>query len=150
MNIKKKVIKSSLIGKVIILLIISFGIKLVFSCTPYIQNPIKMSYNKISVLGIDNSGRFMDDNNAIDTIYSDAVALKLTLSDTLMLYSNTYLPNTMQVYSFQTIMADSRGPSFIPQNKVINIKIKTLLDISDSIKAGDEISEHILDRKSVV
>lgn len=136
--------KVTLIPKVLIILTLSFGIKLFFSCTPYSQDPIEIDYNHISIIGIDNSDRYMDNYTAIDTIYSDAVALKLTLSDTSKYYAALFSPNLFEAFSFQTLKADDIDPSYIPRNKVIDIKIKTLLDINGDLKAGDDISEYIL------
>jgi hypothetical protein len=144
MNNKKKENGVTLIPKVILLLTLGFGIKLFFSCTPYSQDPIEINYNNISVVGIDNSDRYLDYYNSIDTIYSDAVALKLTLSDTSKYYATSLFPTLRETFSFQTLKAKDIEPSYIPRYKVIDIKVKTLLDINDSLKAGDDISEHIL------
>ncbi len=144
MKKKKNKNKVSFIPKVIILLTLSFGLKLFFSCTPCSQNPIEISYNNLSVTGIDNSNRYLDYNNTADTMYSDAVALKLTLSDTSMFYAASFFPKKMQTFSFQNARADDNDPSYIPLNKVVDIKVKTLLDINESIKAGDDISEQVL------
>ncbi len=144
MNKSKKEKKVSFIAKAIIMLTLGFGIKLFISCTPHSQIPIEINYNKINVVGVDNSGRFLDYYSIKDTLYSDAIALKLTLSDTLCLFTSAYFPNTMQAFSFQTLLAKSFDPSYIPQDKVVEIKVKTLLDIDEFIKAGDDISEQIL------
>lgn len=140
----KKEKKVNPISPVIILLALSFGVKLFIGCTPNSQSPIDINFNKISVVGVDNSGRFMDHYNAIDTFYSDAVALKLTLSDTSMYFAASYSSNFMQLFSFQSAQAKSLDPGFVPLNKVVDIKVSTLLDINESIKAGDDISEYIL------
>ncbi len=139
---KRNVKKIILIPKVIIVLTLGFGIKLFFSCTP--QDPIEINYNNISVIGIDNSDMYLDYYNTTDTIYSDAVALKLTLSDTSIFYASLFYQNLIQTFSFQTLKADQIDPSYIPKNKVVDIRVKTILDINDSIKAGDDISESIL------
>lgn len=140
----KKENKVTLIPKVLIILTLGFGFKLFFSCTPYSQDPIEIDYNFISVIGIDNSDRYLNNYTDIDTIYSDAVALKLTLSDTSKYYAALFSPNLLETFSFQTLKADDIDPSYIPRNKVIDIKIKTLLDINETLKAGDDISEYIL------
>jgi len=133
----------TLIPKVLIILTLSFGFKLFFSCTPYSQDPIEIDYNYISVIGIDNSDRFLANYSDIDTLFSNAVALKLTLSDTTKYYAASFLPNLLEAFSFQTLKADDIDPSYVPRNKVTDIKIKTLLDINDDLKAGDDISEYI-------
>ncbi len=140
----KKENKVTLIPKVLIILTLNFGIKLFSSCTPYSQDPIEIDYNYISVVGIDNSDRYMNKYTAIDTMYSDAVALKLTLFDTSKYYVTLFSPNLLEAFSFQTLKADDVSPSYIPRNKVIDIKIRTLLDINDTLKAGDDISKYIL------
>ena len=66
------------------------------------------------------------------------------MADTSRFYATSFLPNLQQTFSFQTVEAKDPAQSFIPLNKVVDIKVKTLLDINDSIKAGDDISEHIL------
>ncbi len=141
---KKKVKETTLIQKVIILLTLGFMYNLFFSCTPYSQDPIGINYNNIRIVGVDNSNKYLYYYNKTDTIYSDAVALKLTLADTSRFYATSFLPNLQQTFSFQTVEAKDPAQSFIPLNKVVDIKVKTLLDINDSIKAGDDISEHIL------
>lgn len=140
----KKNNKLTLIPKVLIILTLSFGIKLFFSCTPYSQDPIEIDYNHINVIGIDNSDRYMDNYTAIDTLFSDAVALKLTLSDTTKYYAASFLPNLLEIFSFQTLKANDIDPTYVPRNKVTDIKIKTLLDINDVLKAGDDVSEYFL------
>lgn len=136
--------KASLIPKVIIILTLGFGLKLFFSCTPNSQDPIKINYNHLSVTGIDNSGRYLNNHTAMDTIFSEALALKLLLSDTARLFTALLSPNCMRALSFQTLKADDIAPSYIPRNKVIDIKIKTLFDIDDALKAGDDVSEYFL------
>ncbi|MBN2610842.1 MAG: hypothetical protein JXB00_04720 [Bacteroidales bacterium] len=148
MYLKKKEKIKPVFPKVIIILAMGFGFKLFFSCSPYSQSLIEINYNHIRVEGIDNSGRFMDYYNTTDTFYSDAVALKLTLSDTSMFYAVSYLSNALQAFSFWAVRADDISPAFIPRIKVTGIKVTTLLDINDSIKAGDDISGHILSSSS--
>lgn len=133
----------TIIPKVIIWLTLGFGIKLCFSCTPHPQNPIEIDYNDISVIGIDNSDRYLNNSSAIDTLYSDAVALRLSLSDTSNYYAASFFPALRETFSFPTLKANDINPSYLPRNKVVDIKIKTLLDINDALKAGDDVSEHI-------
>ena len=133
-----------LIPKVIILLTLGFVLRLFFSCTPYSQDPIEINYNSISLVGIDNSDIHLGYYSTIDTIYSDAVALKLTLSDTSNFYATSFYQDLIQTFSFQTLKADDIDPSYIPRNKVIDISVKTMFDINDSLNAGDDISEYVL------
>lgn len=136
--------KGTLIPKVLIILTLSFGVKLFFSCTPFSHDPIEIDYNHISVIGIDNSEVFLGSYSDIDTLFSDAVALKLTLSDTTKYYAASFLPNLLEAFSFQTLKANHIDPTYVLRNKVTDIKIKTLLDINDVLKAGDDVSEYFL------
>jgi hypothetical protein len=136
--------ETTLFPKVLIIFALVIGFKLFFSCTPESQDPMDLNYNKISVVGIDNSGQYLEYYSSTDTLYSDAVALKLTLTDTANRFASLFLPNLKQVFSFQTLQADDVDPVFIPVNKVVDINIKTLMDINDSIKAGADITEYFL------
>lgn len=144
LNIKRYLNEVPLIPKAIILLILGFGVRLFFSCTPFSQDPIEIEYNSISIVGINNSERFLDYYSSVDTIYSDAVALKLTLSDSSFFYESSFYENLTQTCSFQTLRADDIDPSYIPKHKVVDISVKTMLDINDSLNAGDDISEYVL------
>lgn len=136
--------EKTLFPKVLIIFALAVGFKLFFSCTPESQDPMDLNYNKISVVGIDNSGQYLEYYSSTDTLYSDAVTLKLTLTDTANRFASLFLPNLKQVFSFQTLQADDVDPVFIPVNKVVDINIKTLMDINDSIKAGADITEYFL------
>jgi hypothetical protein len=140
MKLVKRMRKPRPMAKVFILLIVGFGFKLFFSCTPTPYDPIEFDYNKILVIGIDNSGKYMSANNAIDTLYAEAVALRLTLSDTSAFNTISILQNATQSFSFQTAQADSPVISYLPRNKVVDIRIKTLSDINSTIKAGTDVT----------
>jgi len=143
MKIKRKENAVTLLPKVMLLIAFGFGVKLFFSCTPNSQDPIEINFNAISLIGIDNSERYVNSSYS-DTLFADAVALKITLSDTAGFYATSSSENLMHALSFQTLKADDISPSFIPRNKVVDIKVKTLMDINGSLKAGDDISEHVL------
>lgn len=140
----KKENNATIIPKVFIIVSLSFLLKLFFSCTPNSQDPIKINYNHLSVTGIDNSGRYLNNHTSVDTLFSEALALKLLLSDTARLYTSMLTPKIIRALSFQTLKADDIAPSYIPENKVVDIQIKTLFDINDFIKAGDDVSEYFL------
>lgn len=136
--------KTSNFSKILLFLAIDFGLRLVFSCNPPPPEEINFNYNKIDVVGVDNSGQYLNANNAVDTMYADAVALKLTLSDTTF-YPSAYSQNILQeLFSFQSAYATSVARNFIPLEKVESIQIKTLMDINNDIKAGDDITNHFL------
>ena len=136
--------KKSTFSKVLLILAIDFGLRMVFSCVPVRPVEIDFNYNKIDVVGIDNSGQYLNPNNAIDTMYADAVALSLSLCDSLQygVYSSR---NIMQeLFSFQSSYAMTVPENYIPQNSVESIHIKTLLDINNDIRAGDDITDYFL------
>lgn len=134
--------KESITSKIIIIFICCAGFKLFLSCT---SDPIEINYNNINLAGIDNSNRYLNFNSITDTMYADATAMKLSLSDTTMYYAASFSPNLIKEASlFQTVYITSISESFIPINKVVDIKVKTLLDINESIKTGDDISKYVL------
>lgn len=136
--------KTSNFSKILLFLVIDFGLRLVFSCNPPPPEEINFNYNKIDVVGVDNSGQYLNANNAVDTMYAGAVALKLSLSDTTF-YPTAYYQNIVQeLFSFQSAYATSVARNFIPLEKVESIQIKTLMDINPDIKAGDDVTEHFL------
>ena len=145
MNIKKinKIYFSkSLPTKVLIVFILGFGLKLFFSCTP--PSPIEMHYNSINIIGIDNSDRFIDKYTSVDTMYSGAVALKLSLFDSTYNYYAFNFYKVFKSLSFTPAMALTIDESFIPVNKVEQLRIITLFDIDENVKAGDDISNLIV------
>lgn len=131
---------NSLSTKVFIVMILGFGVRLFFSCTPNNYLPSKMEYNVAAISGIDNSDRFMRINSNIDTMYTDAVAIKLTLSDSSFHHFASNFNHAIASFSFTSVMANSYEPHFIPSKKAVSIKIKTLHNLDDNIKAGDDIS----------
>lgn len=134
--------RTSYHAKLIVVLALGFSIKLFFSCTP--PPPIEMYFNSIKIIGVDNSGRFINRNTSVDTMYSSAVAFKLTLSDSTFNYYAFNFYETLNSLSFTPAMAFTVDESYIPVNKVEQIKITTLFDIDENIKAGEDITNIIL------
>lgn len=140
-EIKKQWVKESFMLKVLAIFTLSFGMRLFFSCTP--PEPIEINYNMLKLAGIDNSGQYMRSYPPIDTMYAEAVALGLTVSDSIRNYAQNFNKFKESV-SFTSAMAFSIDYSFIPVSKVEEIKVITLFDIDSEIKAGDDISQHIV------
>ena len=137
--------KRSVFSKVLLILAIDFGLRLFFSCDPARSVDIKLSYNKIDVTGVDNSGQFLNPNSNTDTMYADAVALRLCLSDSLQpghYYSSRSIMR--ELFSFQSTYAIPVTENYIPQISVENIRIKTLTNIDNDIQAGDDITDYFL------
>ena len=142
MKINKILFGKSLPTRVFIVILLGFGLKLFFSCTP--PSPIEIHYNSINIIGINNSDRFMDKYTSVDTMYSGAVALKLSLFDSTYNYYAFNFYKSLKSLSFTPAMALTIDESYIPVNKVEQIKIRTLFDIDESVKAGDDISNLIV------
>lgn len=130
--------------KVLYLFTLSFVFQLIFSCVSISNEPTIVDYNSLTFKAFDNSGRFAEANTSKDTVYSEALGFKLTLFDSLVYSSSNNSPNFFTVFSFQTLQADDINPNYIPKNKMIDIKVKTLMDLNENIKSGDDISAHIL------
>ncbi len=136
-NIPKRLVR---LGIILILGVIA---RILFGCGPFIQD---ISYNGISVDGLDNSRDYMSHFwNTKDTLYSEAVALNLCLSDTSY-YSehDTVYDFSLNSLSFTGAMATSIDYRYVSKNKVLDIKIHTLFDIDNKIKAGDNIEDIVL------
>ena len=134
--------RTTLLTKIIVVLMLGFSIRLFFSCTP--PPPIEMHFNSIKIIGVNNSDRFSYSYTSVDTMYSSAVAFKLTLFDSTYNYYAFNFRKTLKSLSFTPAMAFSIDESFFPVNKVEQIKITTLFDIDDNIKAGEDITNLIL------
>lgn len=146
MNIKK-LISAGIVTKVLIILMLNFGVKLFISCSPQKQELIPIEYNHISVFGNDNSGIWMAQGNR-DTLYAEAIALKITLSDTsLSYYAGSHQQNRLETLSFPTLQAWSPAIRYIAKIKVFDLKIKTLMDIDETSRAGDDVTHHFLHKR---
>jgi len=127
--------------KLAVITIIFFSVRLFFSCTP--PDPIDISYNTAVLISIDNSGQYTNYGYP-DTLYSDAIALQLILSDSTHLYYASNVGRSINTFGFETACATSINYSFRPVNQVRDIQFYTLLDMNDTFKAGDNISDSIL------
>lgn len=137
----KFLLEASITFKIIIIISITFITKLFFSCTP--SPPIEIHYNSIIVSGINNSDKFVGITN-VDTMYSSAIALNLTLFDSTNRYHASNNKIVSKSFSITPAMAFSISKSFIPVNKVVYIKTTTMFDIDEDVKAGDDISNLIV------
>jgi hypothetical protein len=114
--------------------------KIFFSCDP--PEPLDMTYSTISLEVMDNSGHLYDRNYS-DTLYSDAVSIKLSLSDSSMYYvSNTF--KAAELFSFESAHAWSPNYTYQPVHLIQDISVYTEFDLDDTFKAGDIISDSIL------
>lgn len=135
--------RTSQAGKVVLLLAIGFVFRLLLSCTPTDYDPFNITYNSLSVTAIDNSGRYLN-SSSVDTLYAEAVALKITLADTSNQFAFSWASGISNTMCFQSVLAMDPVLSYLPVNKVVSLKVKTLFDINETIGAGDEVSEYFL------
>jgi hypothetical protein len=127
--------------KIAILVSIWFSVKLVISCTPTAS--LNMQYNAMRIEAVNNSGAYLQ-SLPIDTMHANAVALKLTLSDSTF-HRNFALHNsTFPSLGFSQAMATTINESFKPTNQIEKITVITMFDINEQIKAGDDITAHIV------
>jgi len=94
--------------------------------------------------GIDNSGKFLQVYSNIDTMYSEAVAIKLTLFDSLYFPSTDYYAGALKSLGITPASALSVYYTFKPLFRVEQIRITTLLDMAPDVKAGDDITDHFV------
>lgn len=121
-------------------MIFFFFLKIFFSCTP--PAPFDMTYSTINLEVMDNSGHVYDRNNS-DTIYSDAVSIELSLSDSSMYYASNTI-KAAELFSFESAYAWSPDFTYQPVHLVHDIQVFTEFDIDDTFKAGDNITDSIL------
>ncbi len=129
--------------RLVVILILGIIARILFGCHPVIED---ITYDGISVYGIDKSRNYMSHFcNKKDTLYSEAVTLSLRLSDTSY-YSkhDTVCYFSLNSLSFTGAMATTIDYHYVPKNKVLDIKIHTLFDINNKIKAGDNIEDIVL------
>jgi len=138
--------KSSFYTRVTIIVIFYLSVKMFFSCVP--QNPISFNYNSIRLYGVNNSGEYLINNTEIDTLYSDAVAINLQIADSTEYYyeANNYFINELKnTFSFEKAYATSIAPPpYYPENKVTAINVYSILDLNETIKAGDQLNDCLL------
>jgi hypothetical protein len=137
-----KIETTSFATKVLIVLTLSFCTKLLFSCDPTLET-IEINYDAAEVMGIDNSARYLANHIDVDTLYAEAVALRVTVSDTSNHYAENF-PTKWQPFSFQPLHAWDYQPVFAPKAKVLAITVKTLVDINETLKAGSDVSDYVL------
>ena len=132
------------IAKPLIVLAVIFGIRLFFSCTPNDFDPMEMYYNSLSTRYVDNSNVYLSYFREVDTSFSEAVAIKLTLSDTSRMYKKSLSANLQRAISFCTSQADDWSPTYLPGNKVSDISVRTLFPVNTTINAGDDVTSFFL------
>lgn len=135
------IFRSSFHSKAILILLCCFFIKVLFSCRE--PEPLDMQYSKMELELFDNSGHPFY-RTPSDTLYSDAVAIQMTLSDSGMYYYAAHTLKAAGLFSFAPVYGFSPNISYQPVHLVRDIHIFTLFDLDDRYRAGDDITDSIL------
>ena len=132
--------KNPTASKALTLIVIVFILKTLAGCRPRI---IPFSFDSMRIEGIDNSGRHWD-NHPTDTLKRDAVAIRIILyssnDDDTAFWKKV---NELLVFEPAYAVIDV-FPRYVPVSKVESIHIKTLFDIDNNIRAGDDITSYFL------
>ena len=86
---------------------------------------------------MDNAGLYLQ-QSVNDTMYSEAVAFRISVSDTsgmIGLAAKKYVE-----IGISSCMANEPEPSFKPAQMIENINVVSLFDISDSVKANTDVT----------
>jgi|GEM_PF-1553986 len=135
------IFKSSVCTKATVILLFCFFTKVLFSCRE--PEPLDMLYSKMELELFDNSGHPFY-RIPSDTLFSDAVAIQLELSDSSMNYYGSNTIKAAGLFSFEPVYGFSPNISYRPVQLIQDIRVFTLFDLDDTYRAGDDISESIL------
>ncbi len=137
-----KMIKTGIFFKATLLVILFTALRIFNSCTP--PPPIGMDFNTVNAFGVDHSGKYTNPNTVADSMYSEAVAISVTISDSTLWFRSYSSVNTrISTFSLTEAKASDYTPYFYSETKVVDMAFHTIYDIDETIKAGDRIDEHI-------
>lgn len=121
--------------KIILLFLIGFTLRIIYSCCECDQNVQHYSINNIVIQNIDNSGTNI--KPAGDTLNRNAIAFEITLNN------NEYSDNTKACYGssgFSAIIACDCNAYFKVLNKIDSITIITQSNINFDYQAQTDIT----------
>lgn len=130
--------------RVFIVLTIIFISRLFFSCCNCPDDVSSINYNEISILNVNNAlpyGYF--DTTMVDTLMNSAVAFEIILKDSTQ--KDTYY--FVQHFGFSTANAMQPCdcfPMFKAKQEITKIRITTLFDMNETIKANTEVSHYFV------
>lgn len=135
----KSTLLSPRLAKVLFLLLGGLFFRVFIGCRP--PDPIEMSYNRLRCFGVDNSAAYLNPHSSLDTMYAEAIALHLELTDTL-LYGGDYYSQSWRKanWGLDRLYAWTLDQSFKPIAKVGSLQIFTMVDLDATTRAGDEIT----------
>jgi len=138
---KRVIFRSSIYTKATVILFFCFFMKVLHSCRE--PEPLDMQYNRITLEMFDNSGH-PHYRTPSDTLYSDAVAFQMNLSDSGLYYYQSKTIQTAALLSFEPAYGFSPNISYQPVQLVKDIRVFTVFDMNDTFRAWDDITDSIL------
>lgn len=137
-NQKKRAHSYSKFIKALILITCWLLIKTLISCNP--PPPDYFLYNTLKIDCMNNAEDHIKVNLS-DTIYAEAVCLKLSLSDSTLYYAQSGIKSNTSSLTYKTATAMSIDESYIPEKKIQSIKVVSL---DNQINAGDDVTDLFL------
>lgn len=131
-------INSGRTPRVTLLISLAFMLRVVSSCIDPVWD-FDFNFNKITVGNLDNSGIYWTDTDD-NTMYSAAVAFKVTISDEMLLASGVLRRSDAGFTGFTPVSAMSPEPRYHPKHRITGISIVTLEDMSPGISAGTDVT----------
>ncbi len=125
--------------RVILLISLGFILKAATSCIDPAEWDFELSFNKITITNLDNSGVYPTETDS-DIMYATAVAFTVTLSDETILASGVNRPSNYSFTGFIPASAISPEPRYYPINRITGISIVTLEAMSPEIPAGTDVT----------
>lgn len=127
--------------KVLIVVSCWIIIKILVSCK--LPPPIDFKYNSIKIEGVNNNSEYIGDN-ITDTIYAEALCLKLSLFDSVQYYAQSNFKANAPLLSFKKAMAMEDVIAYAPEIKLASIKVVSNYNLNNEIKAGDDVTDMFL------
>lgn len=128
--------------KVTLLVIVFTAFRVLNSCTP--PPPVAINFNAVNAYGIDHSGKYAQTYQVADSMYSEAVAFVVTISDSTYWFDYYSCAHTLRDWlSFTEAKASDYSPCYYSKTKVSDLAFYTVYDINETIKAGERIDEHV-------
>jgi hypothetical protein len=125
--------------RISVIIIIFNLVRLFQGCNDYTQQIILFDLNKIHVSNINNAGLHAEQAGS-DTMFSEAVAFRIELSDTMnYIHLSALKPAGIGISS---CLAKEPSPSYKPGQMIETISIISLFDISGAIPANTEVTAY--------
>jgi hypothetical protein len=125
-----------MVKKLLILIVALFILRIIPGCFDCPDDVTYFNFSDLTISNLDNLGR----ETAVDTMYCEAVAFRLTLGGNSELKNSQLLQ--LQDMGFSSCYAfGSECPEILkPVHPVVEVKIITLLAIDDETSAGADVS----------